>query len=116
MSSALSHIFRQPFAAGQVFSASMLNSLLYQVRELMENLISLTAFCVTLDDLTIQSIYMYCNYKTCSWLLQTFVKGYLITLVRLLLGIDAEENSGHLSSVRFLTYCSQMKYLGEQLR
>ena len=32
MSSALSHIFRQPFAAGQVFSASMLNSLLYQVR------------------------------------------------------------------------------------
>ena len=30
---------------------------------------------------------------------QTFVKGYLITFVRLLLGIDAEENSGHLSSV-----------------
>lgn len=114
MSSALSHIFRQPFAAGQVFSASMLNSLLYQVRELMEN--CFCDFCVTLDDLTIQSIYMYCNYKTCSWLLQTFVKGYLITLVRLLLGIDAEENSGHLSSVRFLTYCSQMKYLGEQLR
>jgi len=32
-------------------------------------------------------------------ILQTFVKGYLITFVRLLLGIDAEENSGHLSSV-----------------
>ena len=32
---------------------------------------------------------------------QTFVKGYLITFVRLLLGIDAEENSGHLSSVSF---------------
>ena len=32
-------------------------------------------------------------------LFQTFVKGYLITFVRLLLGIDAEEGSGHLSSV-----------------
>ncbi|WAR18060.1 KCNT2-like protein [Mya arenaria] len=31
---------------------------------------------------------------------RTFVKGYLITFVRLLLGIDAEENSGHLSSIR----------------
>lgn len=47
MSSALSHIFRQPFAAGQVFSASMLNSLLYQVRELMENLISITASVIS---------------------------------------------------------------------
>ncbi|CAG2236860.1 KCNT1 [Mytilus edulis] len=60
MSSTLSHIFRLPFASGQVFSASMLDSLLYQ----------------------------------------TFGKGYLITFVRLLLGIDAEENSGHLSSIR----------------
>ncbi|CAL1535819.1 unnamed protein product, partial [Lymnaea stagnalis] len=33
-------------------------------------------------------------------LYQTFVKGYLISFVRLLLGIDAEKNSGHLSSVR----------------
>ena len=31
MSSTLSHIFRLPFASGQVFSASMLDSLLYQV-------------------------------------------------------------------------------------
>ena len=30
------------------------------------------------------------------------MKGYLITFVRLLLGIDAEENSGHLSSVSLL--------------
>ncbi|KAK6167603.1 hypothetical protein SNE40_021590 [Patella caerulea] len=56
----LSYMFRLPFAAGQVFSASMLDTLLYQ----------------------------------------TFVKGYLITFVRLLLGIDAEQNSGHLSSIR----------------
>lgn len=60
MASNLNHIFRIPFAAGQVFSASMLDTLLYQ----------------------------------------TFVKGYLITFVRLLLGIDAEEGSGHLSSIR----------------
>ncbi|KAK7485655.1 hypothetical protein BaRGS_00023104, partial [Batillaria attramentaria] len=33
-------------------------------------------------------------------LYQTFVKGYLISFVRLLLGIEAQENSGHLSSVR----------------
>lgn len=38
--------------------------------------------------------------------LQTFVKGYLITLVRLLLGIDAEENSGHLSSVSLSMFIS----------
>ncbi|XP_059158218.1 potassium channel subfamily T member 2-like isoform X3 [Physella acuta] len=56
----LNQIFRLPFAAGQVFSASMLDTLLYQ----------------------------------------TFVKGYLISFVRLLLGIDAEEGSGHLSSIR----------------
>ena len=31
MTSNLSHIFRLPFAAGQVFSASMLDTLLYQV-------------------------------------------------------------------------------------
>ena len=35
-------------------------------------------------------------------LYQTFVKGYLIGFVRLLLGIDAQENSGHLSSVSIL--------------
>ncbi|XP_025092879.1 potassium channel subfamily T member 2-like isoform X2 [Pomacea canaliculata] len=56
----LPYLFRLPFAAGQVFSSTMLDRLLYQ----------------------------------------TFVKGYLISFVRLLLGIDAQENSGHLSSVR----------------
>ncbi|KAK3087945.1 hypothetical protein FSP39_012694 [Pinctada imbricata] len=60
MKSSLTHIFRLPFAAGNVFSGSMLDTLLYQ----------------------------------------TFVKGYLIKFVRLLLGIDAEQNSGHLSSIK----------------
>ncbi|CAG5135869.1 unnamed protein product, partial [Candidula unifasciata] len=54
------YMFRLPFAAGNVFSASMLDALLYQA----------------------------------------FVKDYLITFVRLLLGIDMSVGSGHLSSIR----------------
>ena len=53
-------MFRLPFAGGNVFSASMLDTLLYQA----------------------------------------FVKDYLITFVRLLLGIDQAVGSGHLSCVR----------------
>ncbi|XP_023933674.1 potassium channel subfamily T member 2 [Lingula anatina] len=56
----ISYMFRLPFAAGNVFSASMLDTLLYQA----------------------------------------FVKDYLITFVRLLLGIDQAAGSGHLSCMR----------------
>lgn len=52
--------YRLPFAAGNVFSASMLDTLLYQA----------------------------------------FVKDYMITMVRLLLGIDQAPGSGFLSSMR----------------
>lgn len=52
-------MFRLPFAAGCVFSASMLDTLLYQA----------------------------------------FVKDYVITFVRLLLGIDQAPGSGFLTSV-----------------
>ena len=55
----ISYMYRLPFAAGNVFSASMLDTLLYQA----------------------------------------FVKDYLITFVRLLLGIDQAVGSGHLSCV-----------------
>ncbi|KAH3713899.1 hypothetical protein DPMN_073700 [Dreissena polymorpha] len=72
-----SHIFCLPFASGQVFSASMLDTLLYQ----------------------------------------TYVKGYLITFVRLLLGMDAENNSGHLSSIRITrATLEQFKTYGELYR
>lgn len=54
-------MFRLPFAAGSVFSASMLDTLLYQA----------------------------------------FVKDYVITFVRLLLGIDQAPGSGFLTSVSF---------------
>lgn len=52
-------MFRLPFAAGSVFSASMLDTLLYQA----------------------------------------FVKDYVITFVRLLLGVDQAPGSGFLTSV-----------------
>lgn len=55
----ISYMFRLPFAAGSVFSASMLDTLLYQA----------------------------------------FVKDYVITFVRLLLGIDQAPGSGFLASV-----------------
>ncbi|KAI1290455.1 Potassium channel subfamily T member 1 [Halotydeus destructor] len=56
----ISYMFRLPFAAGSVFSASMLDTLLYQA----------------------------------------FVKDYMITIVRLLLGIDQAPGSGFLSSMK----------------
>ncbi|XP_046657838.1 potassium channel subfamily T member 2-like isoform X2 [Daphnia pulicaria] len=56
----ISYMFRLPFAAGSVFSASMLDTLLYQA----------------------------------------FVKDYVITFVRLLLGIDQAPGSGFLSSMK----------------
>ncbi|KAK3087261.1 hypothetical protein FSP39_003776 [Pinctada imbricata] len=56
----ISYMFRLPFAGGNVFSASMLDTLLYQA----------------------------------------FVKDYLITFVRLLLGIDQAVGSGHLSCMK----------------
>lgn len=66
----ISYMFRLPFAAGAVFSASMLDTLLYQA----------------------------------------FVKDYVITFVRLLLGIDQAPGSGFLTSVMILqchgSFCS----------
>lgn len=60
----ISYMFRLPFAAGSVFSASMLDTLLYQA----------------------------------------FVKDYVITFVRLLLGIDQAPGSGFLTSVSYLHF------------
>ncbi|PNF42603.1 hypothetical protein B7P43_G01288 [Cryptotermes secundus] len=58
----ISYMFRLPFAAGSVFSASMLDTLLYQA----------------------------------------FVKDYVITFVRLLLGIDQAPGSGFLTSMKIM--------------
>lgn len=63
-------MFRLPFAAGCVFSASMLDTLLYQA----------------------------------------FVKDYVITFVRLLLGIDQAPGSGFLTSV-YMHYFSLFHFI-----
>ncbi len=60
--SQIAYLFRLPFASGSVFSAAMLDTLLYQ----------------------------------------SFIKPYLINIVRLMIGIDQAPGSGHLSSVRFV--------------
>ncbi|GAB1600252.1 potassium channel subfamily T member 1 [Argonauta hians] len=81
ISSNLCHMFRLPFAAGRVFSASMLDTLLYQ----------------------------------------SFQKGYLIAFMRLFLGIDSADHSGHLSSIqirkstlnKLTTYGELYKHLTE---
>ncbi|XP_077986802.1 potassium channel subfamily T member 2-like isoform X2 [Glandiceps talaboti] len=59
----LSYMFRLPFAAGNVFTASMLDTLLYQ----------------------------------------SFVKDYMITLTRLLLGLDQAHGSGYLCEMKITT-------------
>uniref|UniRef100_A0A8C6JH63 RCK N-terminal domain-containing protein n=1 Tax=Melopsittacus undulatus TaxID=13146 RepID=A0A8C6JH63_MELUD len=59
----LAFMFRLPFAAGRVFSISMLDTLLYQ----------------------------------------SFVKGYMISITRLLLGLDTTPGSGFLCSKRLCT-------------
>jgi potassium channel subfamily T protein 1 len=64
-------MFRLPFAAGSVFAASMLDTLLYQA----------------------------------------FVKEYLITFVRLLLGIDQAPGSGFLTSVSFFALADELSGL-----
>ncbi|GFS78036.1 potassium channel subfamily T member 2, partial [Nephila pilipes] len=64
----ISYMFRLPFAAGSVFSASMLDTLLYQA----------------------------------------FVKEYMITFVRLLLGIDQAPGSGFLSSIEYRYHTSSV--------
>ena len=72
----ISYMFRLPFAAGSVFSASMLDTLLYQA----------------------------------------FVKDYLITFVRLLLGIDQAPGSGFLTSVSTHYFSTQFLYYFNLLR
>lgn len=72
-------MFRLPFAAGSVFSARY-------VRWREPGYFNLTSYCARsmLDTL----------------LYQAFVKDYMITIVRLLLGIDQAPGSGFLSSMK----------------
>ena len=86
--------------------SSRVNSCFCELFSLQHNPLYLTWHCfrhlsrVTSSNLCAMFFCLQCYhlYLTAT-LFQTFVKGYLITFVRLLLGIDAEEGSGHLSSV-----------------
>lgn len=79
----LAFMFRLPFAAGRVFSISMLDTLLYQVGGGSGG----TAACWHIPGLTFPP------------LLQSFVKDYMITITRLLLGLDTTPGSGYLCAV-----------------
>lgn len=70
--SQISYLFRLPFAAGSVFSAAMLDTLLYQ----------------------------------------SFVNPYLISIVRLMIGIDQTPGSGHLSSRKITSDDSWIRTYG----
>lgn len=91
-------MFRLPFAAGKVFSVSMLDTLLYQVS------------WTDLATQTRQSIIGVRGYGTISSNLispsavgpQSFVKDYMISITRLLLGLDSMPGSGFLCAVSLI--------------
>lgn len=103
----LDYLFRGPFAAGNVFSASMIDTLLYQVYNLW--LFEVHPFlCLRLRVISIQHcfarnwIIWYLLFKS----LQTFMKDYMITLIGLLLGCEQNSGSGYLASVSKLATLS----------
>lgn len=85
-------MFRLPFAAGKVFSVSMLDTLLYQVSQ--TNSYWITKILL----LSVPSvIYIYWLFV---WMFcQSFVKDYMISITRLLLGLDSMPGSGFLCAV-----------------
>ena len=119
--SQLYYMFRLPFAAGNVFSASMLDTLLYQVWCIffynlckcinykqcfwkLKILIINKLLILFFSSLLMNQMYYYCLLVqwpscACDLVLQAFVKHYMITFVRLLLGIDQAPGSGYLSCV-----------------
>lgn len=88
----LAFMFRLPFAAGRVFSISMLDTLLYQVRQQQTcSIVEMAVNVLTLTGLT--AISFFC---------QSFVKDYMIAIARLLLGLDTTPGSGYLCVVSSL--------------
>lgn len=91
-------MFRLPFAAGKVFSVSMLDTLLYQVSLLTERHKNGLSLVFTQ---TPNVIYSYRLVLLC-WSPQSFVKDYMISITRLLLGLDSMPGSGFLCAVSSL--------------
>ncbi|XP_021496719.1 potassium channel subfamily T member 1 isoform X3 [Meriones unguiculatus] len=76
----LAFMFRLPFAAGRVFSISMLDTLLYQV----------ASACAEAG----------ASASRGPAAPQSFVKDYMITITRLLLGLDTTPGSGYLCAMK----------------
>lgn len=120
----LAFMFRLPFAAGRVFSISMLDTLLYQVGpQTLEFLPDFPSYFELNPCLLVKTqlktpevgglIYIYvksslpcrlCKSKyshLCNRLVlpQSFVKDYMIAIARLLLGLDTTPGSGYLCAV-----------------
>lgn len=88
-------MFRLPFAAGKVFSVSMLDTLLYQVA---------WTELVTQTRRSKIGVYGYSTILSKHFYLsvvppQSFVKDYMISITRLLLGLDSMPGSGFLCAV-----------------
>ncbi|KAG7272783.1 hypothetical protein CRUP_017837 [Coryphaenoides rupestris] len=82
----LAFMFRLPFAAGRVFSISMLDTLLYQVSPGL--LSTHLPYQVSPGLLSTHLPY------------QSFVKDYMILIARLLLGLDTTPGSGYLCAMK----------------
>nr|XP_040142538.1 potassium channel subfamily T member 1 isoform X3 [Ictidomys tridecemlineatus] len=83
----LAFMFRLPFAAGRVFSISMLDTLLYQeVAPVGTRRTGTTGLCRAPASPQLGS--------------QSFVKDYMISITRLLLGLDTTPGSGYLCAMK----------------
>ncbi|KTG02028.1 hypothetical protein cypCar_00038102 [Cyprinus carpio] len=78
----LAFMFRLPFAAGRVFSISMLDTLLYQR-----------------DALVMLILVLFVDHFMVYFVHECFVKDYMIPIARLLLGLDTTPGSGYLCAM-----------------
>ncbi|MEQ2257527.1 potassium channel, subfamily T, member 2 [Ilyodon furcidens] len=88
-------MFRLPFAAGKVFSVSMLDTLLYQVSNTLSlnNKYPSSFFFYPSNDLHLVDLFVVIP-------CQSFVKDYMISITRLLLGLDSMPGSGFLCAMK----------------
>ncbi|GAB1286092.1 Potassium channel subfamily T member 1 [Apodemus speciosus] len=105
----LAFMFRLPFAAGRVFSISMLDTLLYQVSRNVEKdgQGPIIPGRESVHGQPMAEIWSRCSEQASpgspDLLLleqQSFVKDYMITITRLLLGLDTTPGSGYLCAMK----------------
>lgn len=92
-------MFRLPFAAGKVFSVSMLDTLLYQVTLPAPKKLSQCSVLTPHPPGAVGDHRLAQHDPPPSPDLQSFVKDYMISITRLLLGLDSLPGSGFLCAV-----------------